>query len=279
MRGFGRIAFRVWLCAAIGQALALVAFFNGLEDTRSAEVERQLQTMVERVLAPASARSALGYPLEYQGELQSLIEDLSGIGKGAAELYVLDPDGVVVFASEPGMIGTKAPARWLPQGASRNETWFRAGDDETIAGATIRDAVAEKAGTVVARSLRRNVLVGLLSVLRLPVVSAVVFLSLAALMALAGVALAVKPLSRRIDEAAARHETAVRAVRAGKLPDDDGSPVTTAVRQAMVGLAQTEHRGHRVDAIAPEAGASAAAASVSEATAGPAPAKEEAMTA
>lgn len=207
MKGFRGIAFRVWVCAVVGQVLALLALTNVLNNVRHHEAESQLETMVGRVLGQASSRAALGYPLEFQAELQQLIDEMVLTARRGADIYILDADGVVIFASEHVRVGAKAPQEWLPD-TEKEQRWARTTDSAIIYGAEIVNAFSARSGMVIARTLRTTLLAEVITAMRLPMTAAVAALVLAGILTMLGTTLAVRPIAQRIAIIEARYRAA-----------------------------------------------------------------------
>lgn len=250
MRGFGRLAITVWLCAAVVLALALATFFATLEEVKTRLALDQLETLVNRVEGPAAARAALGYPLEYQADLQALVDSLSLSVKRGADIYILDAAGVVVFASEHERIGAAAPTEWLggaPGSAEVAGGWTRETAAENVVGAAVVNAFGERSGTVVARALRRDVIIEVISAMRLPVIVGGLALAVAAVLAVAGTALATRTAAARNAAAAEDLEAAAAAVSAGKTPDAAVLKALPGLGDVLRRLRTVEEEVHRLD--------------------------------
>lgn len=216
MQGFAGIALRIWLCAVLAQAFVLFAFFNGLQAARQAEVGRQLTGMVSMVLEPAAAKAALGFPLGHQANLQALIDDMTETETGV-DLYLIDPDGVIVLSSDQGAVGTVAPAHWTRPPSPRQRRWIAGDTEETTAAAAITDPLAAPVGTVVAHASRQKRVLGTFSTLILSLKTSALFLALSGAMTVAGVILAVRPLTAVIRRMSADYRKMGAAIR-GRLP-------------------------------------------------------------
>lgn len=261
MKGFIRIAFTIWVCAALGQAFTLLAFFNGLQETRQAEVVRQLQTMVTRVQGPAAARAALGFPIEFDSRFQTLIDGLSESAKqvGGA-IYIVDAQGDVVFSSDQSMVGAAAPAAWTAPNEGGGANWIRTTADETLVGAPITNGFSAKVGMIVARSLHKNLAVDVVSALRMPAAVAVLFLLLAAVQALFAVLLVSRPLVIAFGDMVERYQTATAGAQAGGISDLVGATSgIKAASEALAAMARIEEEGRGVDSVLGQGTAEAAA--------------------
>lgn len=266
MRGLGRLALTVWLCAAIVQVLALATFFATLENVKTRLAVEQLRTLVNRVEGPAAARAALGYPLEYQADLQALVESLSLAVKRSADIYITDAQGVVVFASEHERIGEPVPGAWL-QGTDSSDGWVAATAMENVFGARVVNAFGERSGTIVARALRRDVIVDVISAMRTPAIVAGLSLGLAGVLAVAGTALATRAAARRYEAGAEALDRLAAAVSAGKAPDAEDLAALPGVGDVLARVAAVEEEARRLDRPLRDAAASASAASPASASA------------
>ena len=256
MRGLGRLAFTVWLCAAIVQVLALATFFATLEDVKTRLAVEQLRTLVNRVEGPAAARAALGYPLEYQADLQALVDSLGLAVKRSADIYIADAQGMVVFASEHERIGAAMPPAWM-QAAGGSDGWVAATATENVFGAGVVNAFGERTGTIVARALRRDVIVDVISAMRMPAIVAGLSLALAGVLAVVGTALATRAAARRYEASAEGLDRMAAAISAGKAPDAEDLAALPGVNDVLARVAAVEDEARRLDRPLPDAAAAA----------------------
>lgn len=271
MRGFGRLALRIWLCAAIAQTLVIVALFAALINIHTRQGMDLLETLVGRVVAPAAARTALGYPLDTQAPLQGLIESLAISAKRNAEIYIVDADNIVMFSTDGESIGSPVPAAWQRNDAPADDYWQVLTDREMVVGRVLLTPLGTRAGAVIARGLRRDVLVDVVSATQRPVFIGFGTLALLALLALPAAGLALHPLGLRFGRMARLHGATAELVSAGKVPDKSTSPSDLAVTAAILDMEQLEAEAARIDKVEGVAGATA------QPTCGPA--KEEAAAA
>ncbi|WP_207482404.1 hypothetical protein [Arenibaculum pallidiluteum] len=261
MRGFGGLAVRIWLCAALGQFFALLAFFNGVDEVRSVETQRQLQTLLARAVAPVSAMAALGFPLEYQSDLQFLVDAVTVEAGRTEDLFILNPDGVVVFASDQGAIGSTAPAHWYGDGSAA-ASWTAQSRGETVVGAAVVNAFGAPIGTVIARASRDGAVMDVFGALRLSVVVSGVFLVLVGLVAWLGTSLATQPLAVRLRTMEEGFRAATADLRMGIALEPEGDRgMMAATARAVTALDAVEEACRGIDrAVAGRAGHRAGAA-------------------
>lgn len=252
MNGFGGIATRIWICAALGQVLALLAFFNGIEVARHAQTEQRLHTLLARVSGPVAASGALGFPLEYQSDLQGLVDALVVKGGRDEDIYILDADGTVLFASNQSAIGSPAPEPWFARrgdaAGGAAGTWVTGTPDETIVGTDVLNEFSARVGMIVVRASREGVMLDVFSTLRTTVGVSVVFLALVGVVAFLGVSLATRGLSDKLRSLTERYWTAGSDVAAGVPPDVPGAAsleaagLVTAAMSALTSAAEaTDH--------------------------------------
>ena len=212
MQGFAGIALRLWLCAVCAQGFVLVTFFNGLQAARHAETARLLGTMVTLLHEPAAAKAAHGIPLRNQAALRTLIDTMSGTGAGV-DLYLIDPDGIIVFSSDQGSVGSIAPARWTQPPGRRTDQWTIDSPRETVVAAPIAAPQSVPLGTAVARTGGRNLVLGTFANLMLSVRISTLFLALSGLLTVCGVIIALGPLTDAVRMMTADYRQAAAAIR------------------------------------------------------------------
>jgi hypothetical protein len=251
MRRFVHIAATMWCCAALGLAFVLLAFFNGMAEIRQAEVIKHLQTIVGRVQGPASAWASLGFPVEFNASFQSLIDSLNGaVGQVGGTLCIADSTGRVVFSSDRSIIESEIPHNWQAGNEDTGDTWIKVTPREMVVGATITNGFSARVGTVFAWSSRKNLLLDGLSTIRLPGLISFAFLVFAALVAVLGVAVTVRPLALMFEDMA-RHYRAMKAVVLS-----DGATVPAGATSGMeavaavgLSLAEIERQGKAADTV------------------------------
>jgi hypothetical protein len=232
MKGFGRIALRIWLCAACGQILVLLGFFNSIQQARHAEIEHTLQTLVSIVLEPASARAALGIPLRYQTKLQREVTDLAGRVHDA-DLYIVDPSGIIVFSSNKTRVGGTAPAPWLKPPEPGRTHWVADIGGDTIVAARVANFMAQNTGTIVAMASRRSAAMDALVTLAPAAAVSVLFITLMGLLVTTGTILSTRPLTGHLQRIAERYGLAAAAMLRGTAIDTEAAPAGIAMTAAI----------------------------------------------
>lgn len=249
--GFGRLAFVLWLCAVGGQVFTLFAFHNAVSQAHTAEIADRLSAVANRVAGAAAERSAIGFPLALQNDLQRRIERLTA-GDGGMQLYVVDPRGLVLFGSAQDLVGTTAPRSWFAD-TSGTAAWSLANEDGVVVGAPILDAFGKANGVVVGRASRQDARIEVLAALRQTATVTALFLLLVAVLAALGTRLLIDGAQRFVR---AKTEFYAGLVRRLEEPGGNEPGDTSPVERTLTGLLA------RLDA------AEAAAARIDEATAG-----------
>ena len=257
MRGFGRLALRIWLCAAIAQTLVIVALFAALINIHTRQGVDLLETLVGRVVATAEARTALGYQIETQTPLQGLIESLSVSAKRTAEIYIVDADNVITFSTDGESIGSTMDAAWQHTDTGSADYWTVLTDREIVVGRSLVTPLGTLAGAVVARSLRRDVLVDVVSATQRPVLIGFAALALLAVLVVPAAGLALHPLRLRFGRMARLHAATAELVTAGEVPNKSASPSDLAVTAVIVEMERLEAQAAKVDRVEGAAGATA----------------------
>lgn len=263
--GFGRLAFVLWLCAVGGQVFTLFAFHNAVSQAHTAEIADRLSALASRIAGSAAERSAIGFPLTLQNDLQRQIERVTA-GQGGAQLYVLDPRGVVLFGSAQDMVGTRAPGGWFAGGAEQAEVsssgapaaWRRVNDDGVMVGFPVVDAFGKESGVVIGRASRQDARVEVLAALRQTATVTVIFLLLVGLLAALGTRLLIDDVQRVVRGRMRLYELLGRRVVAASADPGDApglpaeiaaSSVGVALDRVLRGLDDAEAEGARIDEI------------------------------
>ncbi|HYG86112.1 MAG TPA: hypothetical protein VD978_07620 [Azospirillum sp.] len=244
--GFGRLALVLWLCAVGGQVFTLFAFHNAVAEAHTVEIAARVSALAGRVAAMAAERSAIGFPLAYQNNLQRLVEWISS-GSGGVRLYVVDQRGTVLFATDQTAVGSAVPAAWLGGEGDRlpSEPWDLADRDGVRVGVPVVDAFGKPSGAVLGHAPEQDARVEVLAALRETASVTAVFLFAVAVLAAVGTRLLLSDVCRFILNRKAFYAAQGRLLRTGAsegTPEDD--PALTAV---LAGLREAEAQAARID--------------------------------
>ena len=253
--GFGRLALVLWLCAVGGQVFTLFAFHNAVAEAHTAEIAARASALASRVAASAAERAAIGFPLAGQNDLQRLIE-LASTGGGGVRLYVVDPQGTVLFATAQAA-GTPVPSSWLGGGGGASglpaEPWNLADRDGLLVGVPVADALGKPAGAVLGLAPQQDARVEVLAALRETATVTAVFLAAIAVLAMLGTRLLLSGICRSVLERTVFYAAEARQLQADApatavAGDPAGDPALAAV---LAGLSAAEGEAARIDAEVP----------------------------
>lgn len=247
MRGFGEIAVKVWLCAVCVQAFVLLGFFNALVNVRQDEVKREVASTVSRAVDVASAKVALGLSLRLHLDLQKQLGTLAEVNSGL-DLFLLNPDGTILFSSDQSMTGSEIPATWIDTAQPGGQVVVREINGETIGVAQIINGQSATVAYVVVRADSGHLLIEAVSALVSPAKVTALFLIVVLVLAGVGVRLAVQELGANVGTIAEGYRKAATNARLN-LPFDDlpETPGIAAASALLDNLKEIEAAGKAAD--------------------------------
>ena len=133
--------------------MAATSFFAylKLEDILSSMVRSRYGVVVDAIRRNVEDRLALGIPFYQQRDVQGILELYKAEDPQILEIEAFNVQGDVLFDSDRGVVGSRAPAHWVRMLTDNQRFFSDQDEDGKVVGVTVMGAFGQVAGAVVLR--------------------------------------------------------------------------------------------------------------------------------